>query len=468
MQNPPFVKKFDFRGIYNKDIKDIDAFYLAHALCKTFSVKKILLGWDTRKSSKSLALNFIHALREKDIEICYLDTVPIDYVTAGAHEFDFDLSIMFTASHNPWDWTGLLIHTKNGESLQGEVVQQVVENYYDSQSIEYSQPSDNIDHCTNFLESLEAMYERKIVSLIPLQEIKELRVAVDIGDGSASRAMKILEKLLPQVTFTSLNDRKVYDADTPHQADPSEKKNMQQVIDIVKNGEYDCGVAFDSDGDRVLAVDENGTYLNGSILASGLIQCLVMLGFSSRSVGYAVECGPSLYNTVIDLQRTSQDSIELIPIPVGRSLVRKLVQDQTIEFGAENVGHFYVKDFFMTDSGVFSLVLLLYWMSMNGRLSKLGEKHPDGLREQGAIPLDNHDTESIVQKERNINEYFANEHGIKKLEVDGTRYEVFHGEYLQSWCAIRKSGYEAKIKYYFGSLHDTDFKFLEEQFQKDS
>lgn len=461
MQNPPFVKKFDFRGVYNQDIKDSDAFYLAHALCKTFEVKKVLLGWDTRESSKTLALNFIHALREADIEISYLDKVPIDYVTAGAHAFDFDLSIMFTASHNPWDWTGLLIHTKNGESLQGEIVQTVVENFHASQSVEYSEPSDDISHCIDFMSTLEVEYEKKIKSLIPLSEIKELNVVADIGDGSTSRALTVLERLLPQVKFTRLNDRGIYNEETAHQADPSEKKNMEQVIDAVKNGSFDCGFAFDSDGDRVLAVDENGTYLNGSTLASGIIQSLVMLDFSSRSVGYAVEVGPALYNTVVDLKKSYD--LEIHPIPVGRSLVRQLVQDGNIEFGAENVGHFYVKDFFMTDSGVFSLALILYWISINGNLSKLEKNHSDGNRTQGAIALDAHDENSVAALTTTIEEHFKDKK-YNKIEIDGQRVEFFNGEYMESWYAMRKSGYEAKIKYYYGSLNEKDFAYLEEQF----
>lgn len=464
-QNPPFVKKFDFRGVYNQDINDSDAFYLALALVRTFDVKKVLLGWDTRVSSKTLALNFIHALKDTDIEISYLDKVPIDYVTAGAHEFDFDLSIMFTASHNPWSWTGLLIHTRNGESLQGEVVQKVVENYNLAKSIEYSEPQVDLNKYINFLEKIEKIYADKITELIPLQEISPFKVVVDIGDGSGSRGLSILEKLLPQVSFMRLNDRQLYDEQTPHQADPSEIKNMQQVIDAVQSENYDCGFAFDSDGDRVLAIDENGEYLNGSVLAAGLIQTFVMLGFSNISVGYAVEVGPALYNTVVDLKKSSK--IDIIPIPVGRSLVRKLVQEGEIEFGAENVGHFYAKDFFMTDSAVFSLAGILYWMTMNGKLSKLGQRHKDGQRVQGSIPLDDHDEGHIKNIENNIIHYFSDKR-IETLTTDGTRFEIFEGEYMQSWCAMRRSGYEAKIKFYFGSLQDDDFKFLENQFKNDS
>src|SRR5690242_16660158 len=103
---PPFVKKFDFRGIYNKDITNADGYYLGLALAKVMPLKKVLIGWDTRDSSKHLAFHFMTAMVENNVRISYMDKCPIDYVTAGANAFDFDLSIMFTGSHNPWDWTG--------------------------------------------------------------------------------------------------------------------------------------------------------------------------------------------------------------------------------------------------------------------------------------------------------------------------------------------------------------------------
>ncbi len=67
MNTPPFVKKFDFRGVYNKDITDKDAFYLGLALEESIPLKKVLLGWDSRASSKNLALNVIKALQNKGI-----------------------------------------------------------------------------------------------------------------------------------------------------------------------------------------------------------------------------------------------------------------------------------------------------------------------------------------------------------------------------------------------------------------
>lgn len=463
LPNPPFVKKFDFRGVYGKDILNQDAFYLGRAFPKTLPLKKVLLGWDTRASSKNLALNFIHGLEGQGVEISYLDKVPIDYVTAAAKSFDFDLSIMFTGSHNTWEWTGLLIHTKGGESLQGELVEKVVEQYYEAKSATYSKPEIDLTRFTNFEPEIERAYRDKIALLIPLSEIKEMRVAVDIGDGSGSKSLSILEKLFPQVTFTRLNDRMVYDATTPHQADPSEKDNMQELMDTVKNGKYDAGFAFDSDADRVLAVDEQGEYLNGSVLAGGLVDCLSMLDLADEKVGYAVEVGPSLYNAVVDLNKTLQKKVEILPIPVGRSIVRGMVEAEKIDLGVENVGHFYYKDFFMTDSGVFTLALVLYWISFNGQLSKLTKRHPDGQRGEQFVELSEGKTDLDTEMIEKITQHFEGR-SLKKIEVDGQRYEIYDGEYIQTWYATRKSGYERKQKYYFGSTDPQDFAFLEEQF----
>lgn len=464
MEIPPFVKKFDFRGIYGKDIKDEDAFYVGLALLEVLSPKKILIGWDTRVSSKNLALHFIEACKDKNIEISYLDKVSIDYVTVGAVTFDFDLSIMFTGSHNTWEWSGLLIHTKGGISLAGETVSEIVRAYNNVKNTPYDFKEPDLSPFINFKSPVEKVYKEKLQTLIPLSEIKEMEVVVDLGDGSGSSSLTLLETLIPQVKIKRMCDRNLYDKDSVHIADPSEIKNMTDLVEVMKEGKYSAGFSFDSDADRVLAIDEAGGYINGSVLAGGLIECFASLGISSKRVGYAVECGPSLYNTVVDINKTIKDPIQMIPIPVGRSVVRNLIFTDKIDVGVENVGHFYVKDFFMTDSAIFIMCVTLYWMSQNGNLSSLSKKHPDGLRKQSTIPNnDRKQTDEMI--ENNISSQFAN-NVTKKINVDGVRLEVFNGAYMSSWYTIRKSGYEPIEKIYYGSLDDETFSYLKGIFQE--
>lgn len=458
---PPFVKKFDFRGIYGEDLKDEDAFFLALALKNVYNPKKILLGWDTRTSSKTLALNFMQALVETDIEISYLDRVPIDFVTASARAFSFDLSIMFTGSHNPWNWTGLLMHKKGGGSIEGDIVNDIVAEYHNAKQASYKEPAIDLRYYQNFEQDIERVYKERLKKLLPLSEFLSQKVLVDLGDGP-TKALDILIELLPQVTFDKLNSRGIYDENTEHPADPAEVKNVEQARGEVIAKKYDCAFVFDSDGDRVLAVDEKGAYINGSTFASGILPMACALGMSTQNVGYAVECGPALYNTVVDVNKTAVKKINIEPTPVGRSRVRSLLFDGSIDIGVENVGHFYIKDFFMTDSAVFAMALMLFWMTQNGSLSKLPKRHPDGERAQGSVPKNDGDrAEENIEKEFTVS--FSNN---KKITTDGIRLEDFKGEYMSSWCTMRHSGYEPIEKYYFGALDEEDYKSLEDIFSQ--
>ena len=460
---PPFVKKFDFRGEYDKDIKNEDSYYLARAIQKVLPLKKVLLGWDTRPSSKNLAFHFINGLKDQEIEISYIDKCPIDYVTAGANAFDFDLSVMFTGSHNPQNWTGLLLHTKGGESVHGDLVTQIVNHFNEVFVQPYTYTDVDLSVFRNFKDSIEETYGNKLKELIPLEQIKPFTVLVDVGDGSGSMSLTLLEKLLPQVKFTRLNDRQLYDTYSPHVADPSVIENMQELIQGIKNNTYSCGFAFDSDADRILAVDEKGDYLNGSVLGSAMIEALVSLNTHDKLFGYAVDCGSSLHNTVTQLNKIYASKYSSEPIPVGRSIMRQMIRDGKIDFAVENVGHFYAKDFFMTDSGVYSLALILYWMSKNGPLSSLLQKNPDGERGQIFAPIAP-DTGIQKQIEIALKDHFK-QLEIKQIVVDGIRYEVFDGDVLYSWYAIRKSGYEQVEKYYFGSLDNANYNFLKATIQ---
>lgn len=463
--NPPFVKKFDFRGLYNKDIKDQDAFYLGLAIQKILPLKKILVGWDTRIASMSLAFNFINALKDKEIEICYLETCPIDFVTASADAYDFDFSVMFTGSHNPWNWSGLLMHTKGGASVDGELVTQIVEKYNEVITEEYKEPHINILNFRNFEQEIEHVYKDKILKLVPLEKIKKMKVVVDIGDGSGTKSLDMIEQLLPQVTFERLNDRQLYDENSAHTADPSNDKNMQQVIQVVKEQKFDCGFAFDSDADRVLGVDENGEIINGSTIGSALIEVFSSLESSMKKFGYAVECGPSMFNAAVDLQKNGKSDISIEPLEVGRSILRRHIREEKVDIAAENVGHFYIRDFFKTDSGAFSIVLILYWMSMNGSLSQLREKHPDGQRSQFHMPRTDNDEAILKKTEEEITKHFSGKQ-CKRIEVDGVRYEFYENDKLITWYAVRPSGYEPLTKYYLGSLDEKAFSLLQEKIRK--
>lgn len=455
---PPFVKKFDFRGVYGQDITDRDGFLLGKAMLQTFSPRKILIGYDTREASQLLARHFVNAFSNTDIELFYLPQCPIDYVTAAAFTYDFDFSIMFTGSHNPWDWTGLLIHLKKGDSLQGEMVDKIIDGYYLAAEENTTEVAYNLECLKDFTLEIEKLYRSKIETTIPLTMMKPLKVLVDIGDGSGSKGLEVLQTLLPQVTFKMINNRKLYDAKSPHIADPSEIKNMQDVIKGVMSGEFDCGFAFDSDADRVLGVDENGAYLNGSMLGSAMAEAIILAGSSDTQMGYAVDCGIAFHNAIVSLKADYRD-LSVKTIPVGRSILRKMVRDREVDFAIENVGHFYMKDFFMTDSGVFSIALILYWMSINGALSTLSSKYPDGIREQKFVPLPENQSE-IMDK---IEETFVTNYGkdsVIKSAVDGLRFEMYTGKTMQSWFATRKSGYEPIQKYFYGSLDDKQFENL--------
>ncbi len=463
---PSFVKKYDLRGVYNKDIKDEDAFYLGLAIQRTIPLKKVLIGWDTRVSSMSLAMNFIQSFQNTEIKIHYLQTCPIDYVTAAAQAFDFDFSVMFTGSHNPWDWTGLLMHTQGGASVDGELVNKIIANYNEALNQEYNPPHINILDYHNFQNEIEDTYKENISSLVPLGKITEMKVLVDVGDGSGSKSLDILETLLPQVTFERINDRQLYDGDSPHTADPSNIENMQQLMDAVRQRHFDCGFAFDSDADRVLGVDQTGEYLNGSLIGSAMVDVFNNLGSSMNRYGYAVECGPSLYNTVLDVYNRGNNHIAATPVPVGRSILRRFLREGKVDIAVENVGHFYVKDFFMTDSGAFTIVLILYWISINGTLSTLREKHPDGQRTQFNLPRVENQEEVLEDLVEEIGPRFVGKEN-KKIEIDGIRLEFYEGEYIKSWFAIRPSGYEKIEKYYFGSLDAEDYEYLREKFKKE-
>lgn len=453
--------KFDIRGKYGVDIFDKDSFFIAKAVQKLIPLQKILIGWDSRPISKNLALNFISGLENKvGIQIEYMPECPIEYVTVGANTYSYDFSVMFTGSHNPYDWTGLLMHTKGGSSVQGELMKNIISEYEKLLDDEYNFQNPKLENYIDVTKSIENIYTDKIKKLVDIDSIKKFKIVVDCSDGTGSKCLTLFEKLFPQINVVRLNDRNLYDVNTAHIADPSNIECMKDLLKYMDNNlDTIIGFAFDSDADRILAIDDDGNYLNGSILGGIISNALRSIVKKDEfNLGYAVECGLSIKNANIE-----NKGLNIYPIPVGRSVIREMLRKEKLDFGVENVGHFYYKDFFQTDSSIFSIILILLWLSKGNKFSQVLFDYPDGYRGQGTAGLS---SPLNLNKEKLIEEISSTYTNTKKYYVDGVRIEIYNGEKMTGWFSVRQSGYEKIIKYYYGSADKKEFQELNNILQK--
>jgi len=104
---------YDIRGIYGKTLTDDLAYRIGKAIVVKYNLKKIVIGFDHRVSSPSLFKNLSKGVTEMgcDVHSIGITATPILYHVCV--EKEFPIGVMITASHNPKEYNGFKICTKD-------------------------------------------------------------------------------------------------------------------------------------------------------------------------------------------------------------------------------------------------------------------------------------------------------------------------------------------------------------------
>lgn len=326
---------------------------------------KIVIGKDTRLSSYMLedALSAGLTAAGADAYLLHVTTTPsVSYVvrTEG-----FDCGIMISASHNPYYDNGIKLLNGRGEKMEDEVIA-ACEAYLDGESekIAYAK-RDQIGKTVDYF----AGRNRYIGYLISLarNSYKGIRVGLDCANGSAWMIAKSVFDALGATTFaincspdgTNINR----DAGSTH---------IEQLQKHVKENRLDIGFAFDGDADRCLAVDENGSVVNGD-------QIIYIYGRHMKERGNLPD------NTVVTTimsnyglyQALDEIGIGYKKTDVGDRFVSECMRENNHLLGGEQSGHIIFGKYATTGDGVLTAIKVMQAMiDKDMPLSKLAEPCP--------------------------------------------------------------------------------------------
>ena len=136
-----------------------------------------------------------------------------------------------------------------------------------------------------------------------------------------------------------------------HTPSPIELKNMQDVINKVKETHADVGMAFDGDGDRVFLIDEKGRYVTGTLMTAMIAENL-----SLKHPGEKI-----LYNAVIGRivpEVITKNGGIPMRVRVGHTLIKEDMRKYNGLFCGEHSGHYFFRDNFYADSAIIAALLV--------------------------------------------------------------------------------------------------------------
>ena len=352
VMQPDIFRAYDIRGKVNEEFFPPDAHEIGLVIGSKLMSQgrnKILLGRDGRLSSPEIKQYLLSGLLASGCDVIDLGLTPTPVVYFALQKLDVPDAVIVTASHNPGHYNGIKMVVNNCPLTKDEIHQiykAIAEAHYAS--------SDKQGKSTRY-EHILSDYPATVVKDIKLK--KPLRIAIDCGNGVTSLLAESLSSQLGCEVVPLFCD---LDGNFPnHSPDPTVPENLKSLQQVVIENELDIGIAFDGDGDRVIAVD-----CNGKILWPDRIMILLaeqtLKQHKNATVVCDIKCSYLLKNSV----EAAGGRIKLCP--TGHSHLKRTTRDTKAILGGEFSGHIILADRWSChDDGLYAAARLLESLSFH-------------------------------------------------------------------------------------------------------
>ena len=410
------------RGIANEDLTPELAFQAGRAgayILANGKKGKILIGKDTRVSGDMLESAMIAGITSMGLDVISLGVIPTPAVAYLTREYGALAGIVISASHNPGEYNGIKFFDKKGLKLTDEVEGKIENLILNNKEIDIRPVGDQVGKISK-CETGSKDFMDYLVSITDL-DLRGIKVAMDCGHGA-------LYKIGPEL-IKRLNGELVVINNEPSGMNINDNcgsTNAGMIQKLVLDEKADIGLSFDGDGDRIIAVDEKGSILNGDHI-------LAICGTYLKNQGKLKDnmiVGTVMTNMGLDLYLKEND-MNIIKTAVGdRYILEEMIASNYV-LGGEQSGHIIFLDYNTTGDGLGTGLQLLKVMKSTGKtMSEL-----NNLMSDFPQVLINAEVRNDLKYKYDENIEIREE--IKRVE------DIFHGE---GRVVIRPSGTEPLVR----------------------
>lgn len=341
-----------FRGEANKDLTVEHAFKIGRYLGWFYGKDhkaKVVIGKDTRRSSYMFESALCAGLTASGADAYLLHVTTTPSVSYVARADDFDCGIMISASHNPYHDNGIKLLNGEGEKMDDTVLDGI-EAYLDSgEELPYA-TLDAIGRTVDYA----AGRNRYIGYLISLatRSYKGKKVGLDCANGSTWMMAKNIFDALGADTYVIGNEPD--GTNINRDCGSTHIENLQKYVRLNR---LDVGFAFDGDADRCLAVDENGSVVNGDKILYVCARNMQTEGrFGNSKVVTTVMSNLGLYKAL------DEAGIGYEKTAVGDKYVAENMRANGHLIGGEQSGHIIFGKYANTGDGLLTAIKLMQVM----------------------------------------------------------------------------------------------------------
>ncbi len=463
-------RTYDIRGIVGSEL-DLDEVYdLGRAFAAYFkdknpSMTTIAIGMDGRTSSESIKNDICRALQDQGLDVIFIGVCPSPVLYFALYTLPVQAGIMITASHNPADYNGFKV-CLGTHAVWGDQLQEIKKIYrqlrpYPSTSSGRAEEKElplalslsksasdkgsysNQDMIKPYIDYLADQFAH-------LKGMKP-KIIFDCANGAAGTVMPELVKAMDWPNAELLFPE--VDGNYPnHEADPTVRKNMEDLYQAVQKQEAAFGIGFDGDGDRMSAITSTGKLILGD-------QMLAL--FANAMKKYHPNMG-----VVFDI-KASMGLIELLNewgmkdymVPCGHSYVKEKMDETGALLGGELSCHFCFSDrYFGFDDGIYAALRLLEIVQQSGEsLDQLLSIFPHKVSSpELRIPCKRDVSEQIMDLVRRT---FTDQPNVTIMDIDGPRVQFHNG-----WANVRASNTQPVLSVRFEGETDKDLQQIKDDF----
>ncbi|HEX9137214.1 MAG TPA: phosphomannomutase/phosphoglucomutase [Nitrospirota bacterium] len=349
--NPEIFREYDIRGIAESDLASPVIEALGRAFASYLAPKgltDITVGYDARLSSKRLCDDIVRGLTAGGMNVTVLGLCPTPALYFSLYHLKPGAGVMITGSHNPAEFNGFKLCVGK-ETIYGEEIQKLrrIMESGDRSHVtgEKSKtwPVSQKPILPDYIDYLRKQFGNKNGS--------RLRIVLDSGNGTAGLvAPEVIRTMGCEVVelFSEPDGRF-----PNHHPDPTIPKNLAALIEEVKKGKADLGIAFDGDADRIGAVDERGNVLWGDqlmvIFSRDILKTRAAATFVSE-----VKCSQTMYD---DIRAHGGNAVMW---KAGHSLIKAKMKELGAVMAGEMSGHLFFADrYFGYDDAIYAACRLV-------------------------------------------------------------------------------------------------------------
>jgi phosphoglucosamine mutase len=326
------------RGVANLELTPQMAYKTGQAIGYLLLEKDnpyVYVGKDSRISSPLLEYSLISGLLSMGVNVKRLHLIPSPCVAYLTGSTESDYGIMVSASHNPYYDNGIKIFNNEGKKITDDE-EDFIESFIDGE-VDYLKPThEQVGVVLNRHESMYQYIESLYFSV--KTRFNGLKVGLDCANGSTSNiANRLFARLGAEVTV--INDK----PNGTNINDNCGSTHPERLQQLVKTKGLDVGFAFDGDGDRVIAVDNEGELFDGDQIIALLAK---HAGDECRGVVATIMSNGALIDTL------KTQGIETYLTKVGDKYVYEEMVKRDLILGGEQAGHIILRNFNTSGDGM--------------------------------------------------------------------------------------------------------------------